>query len=115
MIAAFNLPFYAHIDNLCRIVANKQNTFERGIFRNIVFNFGRCFLKNATVYLLIGKTLDPERFAELALGVVVMTILVQFTLPNTAEGKSKTPARYLSLYYGASFGILWLEDLRNAE
>jgi hypothetical protein len=115
MFTLFTQVRYEHFEHFARIVNNARSKKERSLFRNLVFNFARCFSNEAATIYVMGSQIDQDTLTERAVGVFIMTCLAQYFLPRSVLDKASSKWRYVMVFYWTSFGILWLNDVRTAE
>lgn len=115
MFTIYCMQWYEHWDHFIKICTNQKSHHERSLARNLLFNLIRCLAGEAFGEFIVGAQLQQEVLIERVILIVVMVVAVHFFLPKSRIEKHCHAWSYIFTMFGCSYGILWLNDLTQAE
>jgi len=115
MFTVYCLDVYEHWDHFMKITTNQKSYHQRSLIRNLVFNMVRCMANETFRQFVVQIPFTPQIWASRVIGVIVMTIIVHYRFPKKEMERHCETWAYLHTAFGCSFGILWLNDLTQAE
>jgi hypothetical protein len=115
MFTIYCFSAYEHWDHFMKITTNQKSHHERSLLRNICFNLVRCMANEVFREFVVGVPFTPSLWAERIIGVIVISIIVHYYFHKKMIERNCETWSYLFVAFGCSFGILWLNDLTQAE
>lgn len=108
---------WEYIDHFIKVVQNEKNYKKRSLLRNIVFNLQRCMFNEIFAIFVLNRSSDAiiQLYIYRAIGVVIMTIYVQYYLQKKTIENDCEIWSVVFMVYTAFFGIWWIQEIVAAQ